>query len=85
MTRYLLELYLPRGQPLEEAFGRARQAADAVSNERTSIRYRRSLYLAEDETCFHVFEAPSREALLEAAARVGLAHARIREAVESQP
>jgi hypothetical protein len=85
MRRYLLELYLPRGQPLEEAFGRAAQAADASSSGRSPIRYRRSLYVEEDETCFHVFDAPSREALLAAAGRVGLAGARIREAVENTP
>ena len=78
MPRYLLELYVPRGKGLDEATTRARQVQVG------GVRYVRTMYVAEDETCFHVFEAASREALLEAASRSGLADVRITETVESE-
>ena len=78
MPRYLVELYMPRGQALEEASARGRRMGEG------DVRYLRTMYVAEDETCFHVFEASSREALLEAAQRSGLTDARITETVESE-
>jgi hypothetical protein len=48
------------------------------------VRYVRTLFVAEDETCFHVFDAPSREALVEAARRAGLTALRITEAIENE-
>ncbi|PWU24999.1 MAG: hypothetical protein C5B48_03520 [Candidatus Rokuibacteriota bacterium] len=78
MPRYLLELYVPRGQGLEEAAARAQLVQEK------DVRYVRTMFVAEDETCFHVFEAASRDVLLEAASRSGLVEARITEAVESE-
>jgi hypothetical protein len=46
------------------------------------LRYVRTYFVAEDEICFHVFEAASREVVVEAAERAGLTDARITEAVE---
>jgi hypothetical protein len=85
MPSYLLEHYLPRGGDgvLREARARAR-AAEALAQAGTPIRYLRSLYVAEDELCFHVFEAPSREAVLEAVGRAGLTSGRITETEESE-
>ncbi len=83
MPRYLLELYMPRGQALEEAAARARMVGDRKARSEAAVRYVRTMYVAEDETCFHVFEASSREALLEAASRSGLTDARITETIES--
>jgi hypothetical protein len=81
---FLLELYLPRGGSLEEAVARVRGLTQAAAGAGLSVRYLRSLHLAEEETCFHVLEAPSREALLEAARRCGLADARVIETVEKE-
>jgi hypothetical protein len=39
-------------------------------------------FLPEDETCFHVFEAASEEAVREVCGRAGLGPARIVRAVE---
>jgi uncharacterized protein DUF4242 len=77
VTLYLLELYVPRGLGLDEATARAQQVADA------DVRYVRTMLVTEDETCFHVFEASSREALRAAAEKCGLTTVRISEAVES--
>jgi len=84
MPGYSLELYLPRGQAaaLDDAAARARRAAEELSREGTPVRYLRSLYLSEDEICFHVFEAPSRESVAEAARRAGLDDSRITETIE---
>lgn len=84
MPRYLLELYVPQGQALEEATARARLVGGRQAGGDTDVRYVRTMFVAEDETCFHVFEASSRDALLEAARRSGLADARIAETVESE-
>jgi hypothetical protein len=77
MPRYLLELYVPRGQGLDEATARAQLVHEK------DVRYVRTMFIAEDETCFHVFEAASREVLLEAVTRSGLGEARVIEAVET--
>jgi hypothetical protein len=85
MPTYLLELYVPRSDAVDDAAARARQVAAAAARPGVRVRYLRSLYLADDETCFHVFEAPSREAVADAAHRVGLTDARVTEAVEPAP
>lgn len=84
MPSYLLEHYLPReGEcALHDVTVHARDAAEAMSRGGTPVRYVRSMYVAEDELCFHVFEAPSREAVLEAVGRAGLSSGRITETEE---
>ena len=46
------------------------------------MRYLRSIYVPEDETCFHLFESPSIEGVEEVGRRAGLVFNRITEAVE---
>jgi hypothetical protein len=84
MPNYLLEHYLPRSGDgvLREAAAHARSAAEALAQAGTPIRHVRSMYVAEDELCFHVFEAPSREAVVEAVSRGGLTRGRITEEIE---
>jgi hypothetical protein len=79
MPSYLLELYVPQAGSLPDASKAARRMADQAQ-----LRYVRTLFVAEDETCFHVFESPSRDALVEAARRAGLPGARITEAIENE-
>ena len=81
MPSYLVESYLS-AQPrlLDEARSRARRAAELGPG----VRYVRTTFLPGDETCFHLFEAPSATALDEAARMARLGHARIVEAVEAQ-
>lgn len=84
MRSYCLELYLPQASAarLEEAASQARLAADVLSTEGTPISYVRTTYLADDETCFHLFEADSAEDVAEAALRAGLPTGRVTRAVE---
>ena len=88
MPSYLAEVYLPRSRAREaSATGRrARAAARELSRQGVPIRYVRTTYLPDDETCFHVFEAASAEAVEEASRRAGLGRARIVPVIEaSQP
>jgi sirohydrochlorin ferrochelatase len=75
VPNYLVESYVPKVDELDwrRAALRAREAAAAVSD----VGYVRSLFVESDETCFHVFEAPSLEAVVEASRRAGLTDSRI--------
>jgi uncharacterized protein DUF4242 len=80
MPSYLLEVYVSKADSLPRASEEARRLADGGN-----VRYVRTTFLREDETCFHVFEARSREAVVEAARRAGLPNARVTEAIEGPP
>ena len=84
MPRYLVEAYVPRSRAGEAraAGGHARTAAETLVREGTPVRYVRTTFLPEDETCFHVFEAASEEAVREVCRRAGLGSGRIVPAVE---
>jgi hypothetical protein len=58
---YLVETYLARGQAAERTAceGRARSAAEELTQERTRVRFDRSIHIPEDEICFFVFDARS--------------------------
>lgn len=77
--RYFVESYVPRLGEAEcrAAALRARLAAEELSRNGPPVRYVHSFFVAEDETCFHLFEAPTIEAVAEASRRAELSHARI--------
>lgn len=81
---YLVEAYVPRSRAQEAraAGRRANAAAAELALEGTPIRYVRTTFLPEDETCFHIFEARSTEAVDEACRRAQIRAARIVPAVE---
>jgi hypothetical protein len=84
MARYLVEVYSSRRiGDLARAVARARAAAAAVSAEGIPVRHVRATLVPDDETCFHVFEGPSVEAIDQVVRRAGLAHARIVAATEA--
>jgi Nickel responsive protein SCO4226-like len=85
MPTYLLEAYMPRSQAEEAraAGRRACVAAHELSRRGVPIRYIRTTFLPDDETCFHLFEATSAEVVEQAARRAELGRARVVTAIET--
>jgi len=78
MRTYLVEAYVTR---LDESRRRQLATAARAAAESTSlVRYLGSMFVPEDETCFHLLEAPSREAIGDCA----LTFERIVEVIESR-
>jgi hypothetical protein len=86
MPEFLVELYVSRTDPaaVERRAERARLAADQLSREGTPVRYVRSLFVPEDETCFFLYEAARAEDVEEAARRASLRFERAAAAVFGQ-
>ena len=84
MQKYVMEVYLPRSRAHEARVTgrRARAAAEELAHAGMPIRYVRTTYLPDDETCFHVFEAASIDIVEEAGRRAELACTRVVPAVE---
>jgi hypothetical protein len=84
MPRYLAEWYIPRSQARKAhaAARGARAAAEELTREGTPVRYVRTTLLPDDETCFHIFEATTEEAVGETCRRAGIATGRIVPAIE---
>jgi muconolactone delta-isomerase len=84
VASYLVETYIPatRAHDARVAGQRARAAARELTREGVLIRYIRTTLLPGDETCFHLFEAVSHEAVAEACRLAGLEAPRIVPAVE---
>jgi hypothetical protein len=61
MPEYLLELYVCRSDAdLAGGDGRSvREAAEALARRGSSVRYRRSIFVPAEETCFVLLEADS--------------------------
>jgi Nickel responsive protein SCO4226-like len=85
MPEYLLELYVARADALavEQDAARVRRAAEEYSREGTPVRYLRSIFVPDDETCFLIFEAPSAEAVREVARRASVSFEHVAAAIES--
>ena len=79
MPSYLVEVYLPHsGADAALAAGRrARAAAVELTREGVPVRYVRTTFLPEDETCFHLFEAVSADAVEELSRRAELGRVRV--------
>ena len=82
MAEFLVETYASRnaGAEVEQGAERARAAAAQLTLEGKPVRFLRSIFVPEDETCFYLFEAASLEAVREAAQRAALSFDRIAEA-----
>jgi hypothetical protein len=81
MKSYVVALELPSGDATELAAAgeQARIAAEQLSREGIAVRWVRSVYLPEEDTCLLVFEAPTPEAVDAAGRRAGLTYDRIDE------
>jgi hypothetical protein len=73
MPEYLVEVYVPRTDPPDAGDGNVRAAAA----EATGVRYRGSIFVPDEETCFVLFEAESADAVRDAAALAQLPFDRV--------
>jgi uncharacterized protein DUF4242 len=82
MAEFLLEVYATRtdARAVDDAARRARAAADSLAAEGPHVRYVRSIFVPEDETCLYVYEADSVGTVHEVARRAGLPVDRVVEA-----
>ena len=83
MAEFIVELYVSRRDldSVRRGAARARTAAEDLAREGTAVRYVRSLFVPEDETCFYVYEATKAADVREAAHRAALAFDRVTEAI----
>ena len=82
---FRVELHLPAAGPgaLAVAGERARRAVEEIASEGVRVRWIRSVYVAEEDACFFVFEAPSPDAVGEASRRAAVEYERIVEGGDS--
>src|SRR5712691_3118001 len=71
---YLVEAYVSKSDANSPAgiADRALLASREMRREGTAVRYVRSIFIPQDETCFHIFEAGSEQEARNAAARAGI-------------
>lgn len=71
---HLIELRRPEDgwEELQDLSARARSAAERVNSEETPVRFLRSIFVPDVETCFHLFEG-TRAAVAEAVGHAGIA------------
>jgi Protein of unknown function (DUF4242) len=83
VAEFIVELHVSPAdaESVTSAGQRARLAARALTFLGTPVRYLRSIYIPEDETCLLVFEAASADAVREAARGATLSFERVAEAV----
>jgi hypothetical protein len=79
MPEYLLELYASRddARGARKDGDSARLAAEELTRRGTRVRYRRSIFIPSEETCFVLFEADSMEDVRNAALLAALPAERI--------
>lgn len=84
MASFLLESYTPKREPavLAELTARAREAADEAAREGIAVRHVRTFLAPDDDICFHIFEAPSADAVARVSELANLDHERITEVIE---
>jgi hypothetical protein len=83
VAEFIAELYVPRADEsgAERVAHRVRVAADELTREGTPVRYVRSIFVPEDETCFVLCEATAADAVIRTAERASLRFARVAAAV----
>ncbi len=84
---YLIEVYVSgrAAAELEDMAARAAKAAEELEQQGRSVRYLRSIFVPEEETCFHVYAADSAVDVREATERAGISPERVAAAIEAEP
>jgi hypothetical protein len=79
VAQYLVELYVPRRAQatITDAADRARLASEQLTNEGKHVRYLRTIFIPQDEICFHLYEAQEADLVDEASVRAQIAYERI--------
>lgn len=80
MTSFLVEAYAPAAARIADIATRTRSAAEVASRAGTPVRYLPSIFVPQDEMCFHLLEAVSAVAVREVIRRAGFSPDRIVEA-----
>jgi hypothetical protein len=83
VAEFVVELYVSRTDVagVERGAERARLAAKQLTRAGTPVRYLRSIFVPQDETCLVLFEAASADAVRAAARRAALTFDRVVEVV----
>jgi uncharacterized protein DUF4242 len=79
VATFVIESYMSRtgtGE-LDAAAARLRAAIAEMPESAGRVRYLRSMFVPDDEICFHVIEAPSQAVAVDAAGRAGLTPDRV--------
>ena len=84
MPEFLAESYTPRLAPAPAA-GDVALAAEAASGPQGLVRFLGAVTVAEEETCFWLYQAPSAGAVRAAMNAAGLCPERITQAVVLRP
>ncbi len=84
MRTFLLEFSVSRTAEARKLGEHARQVAEELSRHGTPVRYLRSIFVPQDETCFHLYEATSIESVRQIAERASLSCVHICEAVSEE-
>jgi hypothetical protein len=86
VPEFLVELYVSRtdGTVVESNARSARKAAEELTAEGRPVRYVRSMFVPEDETCFFLYEADAAADVEEAARRAALPFDRVALALAGQ-
>jgi hypothetical protein len=81
MPYYLVELYVPSADAREpqRSAARARAGAQELTRDGIDARYLTSIFVPNDEICFHLIEAPSADVVWQASERTRLEVARVSE------
>jgi hypothetical protein len=83
---HLIELRRPDHgwNELQALSAKARSAAERVNSDELPVRFLRSIFVPDDETCFVLCEAASFDAVRKTAERAALTFERIAEAIPSR-
>jgi len=69
---------------IEQLTADARRVSEQLQRKGIPVRFVRSIFVPEDETCFYLYAAASADAVREAAARAALPVERVSEAIPQQ-